>query len=185
MKVKLLAIAPEHAPAILRWLRDPHISGSLGLRSVPTLKKTQDFIERARSDASVCARAIVADNEHVGNVVLDHIDETLKKARLHIYIGAASARGRGVGQKAVHLALSLAFDELKLHKVWLTVHARNTIAIAAYANVGFQVEGIHRDEFMLGRERVNEVYMGILATEWRGADARSRGLRRKKESRDR
>jgi RimJ/RimL family protein N-acetyltransferase len=160
--VALAPLRPAQAPAIVRWLRDPVVSGNLGLRSTPTLAKTRAFIAAARRDDALSARAILLGDRHVGNVVLDQIDRRIGKARLHIYVGEASARGHGVGRRAVALALALAFDELGLHKVWLTVHARNHAAIRAYEAVGFAIEGVHRAEFLLGGERLDELYMGVL-----------------------
>jgi RimJ/RimL family protein N-acetyltransferase len=159
--VTLAPLRSAHAPAIVRWLRDPIVSTNLGLRSTPTLARTRAFIVSSNTDA-VCARAILLGADHVGTVVLDQIDRHLGKARLHIYIGDAHARGHGVGRQAVALALALAFEELDLHKVWLTVHARNAGAIRAYESVGFIVEGRHRAEFLLDGERVDELYMGVL-----------------------
>ena len=163
--VTLAPLQAAHAPAIVRWLSDPVVSANLGLRSTPTLEKTLAFIAAAASDETLCARAIVLSGQHVGNVVLDQIDRRVDKARLHIYVGEASARGHGVGQRAVALALGLAFDELALHKVWLTVHAKNTGAIRAYEHAGFRLEGTHRDEFLLDGARVDELHMGVLSGE--------------------
>jgi len=162
--VSLALLRPTHAPAIVRWLRDPAVSANLGLRSKPSLAKTRAFIAAAADAANdaLCARAILLGERHVGNVVLDQIDRHVGKARLHIYVGAAGARGRGVGRRAVQLALGLAFDRLGLHKVWLTVHARNRAAIRAYEAVGFAIEGVHRAEFLLDGERIDELYMGAL-----------------------
>jgi diamine N-acetyltransferase len=165
--VVLAPLTAAHAEAMLRWMRDADVAENLGLRSEPTLDKTLSFIARAADDDTVCARAVVADGEHVGNVVLDMIDRRASKARLHIYLGEEAARGRGVGRSAVKLALDVAFDELAIDKVWLTVHARNARAIAAYQAVGFVTEGVHREEFVLGDERIDEIYMGILRRERR------------------
>jgi len=49
-----------------------------------------------------------------------------------------------------------------LHKVWLTVHVRNSRAICAYARLGFEVEGVLRDGFLLAGERLAALYMGLL-----------------------
>ncbi len=164
--VSLAPLRPAHAPSIVRWLRDPAVAENLGLRSEPTLARTRAFIATATAAAAdsgdLCARAILLDGRHVGNVVLDQIDRRIGKARLHIYIGEAAARGRGVGQRAVALALALAFGPLDLHKVWLTVHARNHAAIRAYEAAGFAIEGVHRDEFLIDGERLDELYMGAL-----------------------
>ena len=164
--VTLAPLRPAHAPAIVRWLRDPVIRANLGLASKPTLGKTRAFISAAVEDETLCARAVLLGRRHVGNVVLDRIDRRVGRARLHIYVGEADARGQGVGKLALALALALAFDELRLHKVWLTVHERNTPARRAYEALGFEVEGTHRAEFLLDGERIDELYMGVLRNEW-------------------
>ena len=166
--VALARLEAGHAPAIVAWLSDPVVSSNLGLRSTPTLEKTFAFIAAAASDetaSALTARAILLGGRHVGNVVLDQIDRHVGKARLHIYVGDPAARGHGVGQRAVALAVALAFDELALHKVWLTVHAKNAAAIRAYERAGFRVEGTHRAEFLLDGERVDDLYMGVLKGE--------------------
>jgi RimJ/RimL family protein N-acetyltransferase len=76
----------------------------------------------------------------VGNVVLDQLDRCARSARLSIYIGEASARGRGVGQWAVREAVRLAFDALGLERVWLTVRHDNAAARRAYEHAGFAAE---------------------------------------------
>jgi RimJ/RimL family protein N-acetyltransferase len=166
--VTLARLRAGYAPAIVEWLSDPVVSSNLGLRSKPTLEKTFAFIAACASDdpaSALCARAILLGGRHVGNVVLDQIDRHVGKARLHIYVGDAAARGHGVGQRAVRLAVALAFDELALHKLFLTVHAQNAAAIRAYQRAGFCVEGTHRDEFLLDGARVDELYMGVLKGE--------------------
>jgi RimJ/RimL family protein N-acetyltransferase len=172
--VMLVSLTTAHAEAMYRWMCDPEVAMNLGIRSEPSLEKTRAFIERAANDTTIQARAILLDDKHVGNVVLDQIDGQARKARLHIYVGEAAARGRGVGKHAVGGALELAFDELSLNKVWLTVHTRNARAIAAYVAVGFRVEGVHREEFVIGEDLVDELYMGCLAADFareRGKDA--------------
>jgi len=170
LNVILTPLRAEHAAAIVRWLEDPTIAESLGLRSEPTLARTRSFIADAANNDSMFARAIIVDGAHVGTVVLDHIDRHIGKARAHIYIGDHTLRGRGVGREAMALVVSAGFNELDLHKIWLTVHARNQAAIRAYQAVGFAIEGVHRDEFLLAGERVDEVYMGILRAEKSGID---------------
>jgi RimJ/RimL family protein N-acetyltransferase len=158
-----VALAPldaSHADAMLRWMQDPFVAENLGLRSEPSLEKTHDFIRRAGTDPTIAARAILHDGLHVGNVVLDSIDRFASKARLHIYVGEARARGCGVAKRAVRLALDLAFGDLGLDKVWLTVHAGNASARAVYLAAGFVEEGVHREEFLLRGERVDAIYMG-------------------------
>lgn len=164
-EVSLAVLSPSHAPAMVAWLADPLVAANLGLRMRPTLERTLTFIAGANDRDSVVARAILLGERHVGTVVLDRIDRHVQTARLHIYVGDPGVRGHKVGQRAVAGAVTLAFDEIGLEKVWLTVHVRNTAAIRAYQAVGFVIEGTHRREFLLDGELIDELYMGMLRSD--------------------
>ncbi|MCU1336549.1 MAG: family N-acetyltransferase [Bryobacterales bacterium] len=62
----------------------------------------------------------------------------------------------------MYYALGKWFLDRDLNKVWLTVHALNAPAIRAYSALGFQVEGVLRDGFLLNGERLPALYMGLL-----------------------
>lgn len=156
----------DHAPNMYRWMCDPAVSQNLGLRSEPSLEKTRVWIEHALQDPCTRPFAILLKGRHVGNVVLDRIDSYLSTARLSVYIGEASARKSGIGQTGIYLALSEGFHAMRLHKIWLTVHANNLAAIRTYCRCGFVLEGILRDEFWLEGKRVGVLYFGMLRDEF-------------------
>lgn len=171
-RATLSRLQPLHAAAMYRWMLDPEVAENLGLRSEPTLERTQRWIESALGDPSVAPFAIEWDGRHVGNVVLDRIDAYLSSTRLSIYVGEPSARGRGIGKLALRAALDEAFAVRALNKVWLTVHESNARAIAAYVAVGFRVEGVLRDEFVLRGQRCAALSMSVLAREYHSAPSR-------------
>ncbi|MCC7176497.1 MAG: GNAT family N-acetyltransferase [Bryobacterales bacterium] len=164
--VQLAPLTPAHAGRMFTWMKDPWVSDNLGLRSTPSLEATEAWIARALADESTCPFAILLAGEHVGNVILDRIDRYLSTARLSVYVGENQARAKGVASTGIWLAVRHGFCELGLHKIWLTVHALHPAAIRAYVNLGFQVEGVLRGEFLLRGERVPALYMGILAEEF-------------------
>ncbi len=166
--VTLVPLDLQHAPQMVEWMADPTVRDGIGLRRDATLASTEEWIHRAQQDSTLQAFAILFSGKHVGNVILDRRDDYLKSVRLSIYLGETSARGAGVGSAALNLALQHAFTELNLHKVWLTVHAENHSAIASYLRAGFVLEGIHRDEFLIGERRLSAHYMGILRHEFEG-----------------
>jgi diamine N-acetyltransferase len=161
--VQLMRLGLDHAGNMARWMEDPAVRDNIGLRSEPSLERTQEWIARALADETVCAFAILAAGQHVGNVVLDRIDRHLQTARLSIYIG--EGRGGGAGKAATLLAARHGFDTLGLNKIWLTVHAQNGMAIRVYQQLGFTVEGFLRQEFVLAGQRIDVLYMGLLASE--------------------
>jgi RimJ/RimL family protein N-acetyltransferase len=161
----LVPLSRDHAAAMFRWMCDPAVSDNVGLRSTPSLARTEQWIDQALADESTVPMAIQYGGCHVGNVVLDRIDRHLSTARLSIYVGESSVRGKHVGRGAVSLAIAHAFDELGLNKVWLTVHAHNAPAIAAYTAAGFAIEGVLRDEFVLHGRRCAAFYMSVLRSD--------------------
>jgi RimJ/RimL family protein N-acetyltransferase len=164
--VELRAIGPEHAERMLQWMLDPEVADHVGLRSQPSLERTREWIAKAQAGGTTRAWAIVHAGRHVGNVVLDCLDTHLQSARLSIYLGEPTARGQGVASTGLRLALEQGFTGLGLHRIWLTVHERNTRAALLYTRLGFRLEGILRDDFLLRGERVNALLMSILRPEF-------------------
>jgi RimJ/RimL family protein N-acetyltransferase len=165
--VSITPLKLVHAALTFAWMCDPIVAGNIGLRSAPSIEKTESWIGRAHDDPATAAFAILLDGRHVGNVVLDRIDSHLSTARLSIYVGEAAARGSGVGRAGLFLALHHGFGALALNKIWLTVHVRNAAAISSYLSAGFAIEGVLRDEFRLDGELLSVFYMGLLAGEFK------------------
>ena len=165
--VAIVPLTTKHAPNMYRWMSDPLIRSNIGLRSEPSLERTIAWITNALHDPSACPRAILLGDRHVGNVVLDRIDNYIATARLSVYIGESTARASGIGRTGICLALVEGFQQMGLHKVWLTVHSRNFHAMNTYARLGFALEGILRDEFWFEGQRIAAFYMGLLRDDFR------------------
>ena len=162
--VTLEPVGPHHAPNMARWMTDPVVRSNIDLRREPSLERTLAWIEQAKGNPSLAALAILQAGQHVGNITLDQIDMHIGLGRLSIYIGESTARGNGVGRAAVYLALRHGFDTMKLHKVWLIVHEQNLAAIRTYMKLGFELDGILRDEFLINGQRMAALRMGMLKT---------------------
>jgi RimJ/RimL family protein N-acetyltransferase len=65
------------------------------------------------------------------------------------------------------LALDHVFDELNLHKLSCEVLAFNAPVINLHKKFGFEVEGIFREQYLIGGKFVDVYRLGILAAEWR------------------
>lgn len=163
--VSLRPVEPGDAQRMLRWMRDPLVRFNVGVRREPSLQATLEWIRWSRQGGTE-ARAILVEGKHVGNVVLDQIDQATQSARLSIYIGAASDRLRGVGRRAIALILREAFGAFGLRKVWLTVGVDNVSAIRCYEAAGF-----HREKLLPGHDFgaggvKDALSMRVLREEW-------------------
>src|ERR1043166_3301204 len=104
-EVRVTPLEAEHAPSMFRWMCDPVVSVNLGLRSEPSMQKTSAWIESAVADETIEPFAVLLNDLHVGNVVLDRIDHYLGTARLSVYIGQAEARGAGIATTGMYLTM--------------------------------------------------------------------------------
>lgn len=140
--VVLFALTIKEAPVVYQWLSEPEIRSAVGLREEPTLVKTQTWFLKIAQDKTALPYGILFQGKHVGNVILDQIKASLLQARLWLYIVDKQARGKGVGETAVGLALKEGFEKKGLKKIWLHVDPENKVALKLYKKVGFQLEKI-------------------------------------------
>ena len=164
--VNLGELPEDCAARMLSWVHQADVTDGLGLSRIPTMERTLAWIQTARAKESIWAWAVLWNGKHVGNVVFEQIDRRAGTARFSVYLGDPDARSRGIGTTAIYKALAKVFGDEHLHKVWLTVHAENAAAKKVYTNLGFQLEGILREAFVLGDRRLDALYMGLLASEF-------------------
>lgn len=106
----------------------------------------------------------------VGELRLDGINTHDRRASLAIGINDPALLGQGLGTEALLLAIGYAFGPLGLHRLSVRVVEYNTRAIRAYRKCGFVLEGRERQAAQVGRQRYDDLIMGLLATEWPGPD---------------
>lgn len=81
---------------------------------------------------------------------------------MSILIADKEARGKGYGKSAIKQLLEIAFNQLKLHKVWLVVFEENEKARGLYRKCGFQEEGILKDEYFVKGKYHDMARMAII-----------------------
>src|SRR5262249_29902604 len=89
---------------------------------------------------------------------LFNINHRHRRCEWGICIGPATRWGKGYGTEACRLAVSFAFKELGLGKVYLDVYESNERARRAYEKAGFEVEGKQlRHAWLHGRFETNYI----------------------------
>jgi RimJ/RimL family protein N-acetyltransferase len=105
-------------------------------------------------------------SRHIGWTSLYRTDVDNRSACFAIAIGEEEYRDKGYGGDAVDVTLAFAFEEMNLHRVWLTTVEYNERAIRCYRRCGFQEEArLRADVFRHGRYW-EFVEMGILRHEF-------------------
>jgi RimJ/RimL family protein N-acetyltransferase len=85
--------------------------------------------------------AITLNSEAIGGVWVDRRRPGDTLGILGIIIGRASILGKGIGRRAIYIAMQEAIRILGVTRIRLTVRKANERAIRAYRSVGFEVSG--------------------------------------------
>ena len=140
--MKLRKLKHHDVFAMLSWMKDSDIACYYQFDAATMNdEKAIAFIQQAQSFGESRHYAIAdEDDEYLGTISLKNID--LKNRNAEYAIGLCKdAIGTGVAAQATQAILQIAFEELGLHKVYLSVFSDNARAIRFYEKQGFIKEG--------------------------------------------
>ncbi|MFD8982618.1 GNAT family N-acetyltransferase [Streptomyces sp. NPDC059564] len=123
----------------------------------------------AGGDAAVFSVFDRASGELAGGALLWGIDTHNRNAHLGMSL-RPGFRGRGFGAEVVQLLCSYGFTVRGLHRLQLETLADNAPMIGAARRAGFTLEGTLRGSAWVMGEFLDEVILGLPATEWKPAD---------------
>jgi len=149
------------------WMNDPEVTEHLTAR-YPLAASDEFWLAGSGPITFSLVRLAIEtkDGEHIGGINLHQIDAENRNAGLGIIIGATASWDRGYGGDAIVTLLRFAFEEMNLHRVWLTVLATHERGIACYRRCGFREEArLRRHVFRHGRY-LDFVTMGLLRDEF-------------------
>jgi RimJ/RimL family protein N-acetyltransferase len=85
--------------------------------------------------------------------------------------------GQGYAQEAGRAVLHFAFCELKLHRIAADCDPRNVASVRLMEQLGFQREGLARQNWWLKGEWCDSVLFGLLASDWEALLSGTRSAR--------
>ena len=141
----------EDTENIVNWRNSDAVRKNFIYQALFTKESHENWIRTMVETGKVVQFMIceVAGDKPVGSVYIRDIDHTHHKAEYGIFIGDAQARGRGYGTAAARLMIKYCFQELKLHRLFLRVYAKNQQAIRSYEKAGFTKEAHLREDIIL------------------------------------
>ena len=156
----------------IAWINDPEVVEFLGGGGgLWTRLAESEWLEQAcrkrlaYGDVTLAIETI--EGRHIGSIGLSEPQPRDRHACLGIMIGDKQHWSRGYGTDAVRTLLRLAFDEMNLNRVWLTVDERNLRGIACYRKCGFVEEGRLRQERFQAGTYHDTLIMAVLGPEYR------------------
>lgn len=162
--IYLRMMAYDDTDMIVQWRNTDSVRKNFIYQALFTRESHENWI-RTKVDTGEVVQMIICDiatDNPLGSVYIRDIDRTHKKAEYGIFIGEASARGRGVGSKAAELMLRYCFEEEGLHRVYLRALAGNEAAIRSYEKAGFVKEGYLKDDVYLNGAYCDIVWMAAI-----------------------
>ena len=137
---------PANASFVEQWSHERHVA------ALSDSDFAHCIVER-RSDAQSIGYLILAG--------LKNPHQSLEFRRLVI-----TDKGHGYGRAAVRLVKQLAFEQYRVHRLWLDVRAHNRRAQQLYQSEGFVVEGTLRECTKVEDHFESLVLMSLLYSEY-------------------
>lgn len=161
--IVLRPLTVEDTDLIVKWRNDENVKKYFIYQGEFTKEGHLHWVDTKIKSGEVVQFIIVENetNSPIGSVYIRDIDYSNKKAEYGIFIGEENAKGKGYGTQAAKLMIAYAFDELKLHRLYLRVYADNERAIASYKKAGFSLEGILKDDVYVRDEYRDIAWMAI------------------------
>lgn len=154
----------------LQWLADLRNNEQtwpyLGTLNFTNLPKQKSWLEKSSLDAKqmnfiFCKHPV---GQLVGFVRLDELDTVNGNVRVGGDIHP-DYRGLGLSKEMYKQIFRLAFDYLRLHRVWLLVAAYNEKAITLYKKIGMREEGCYREALFRNGQYHDYLIFSILQNE--------------------
>jgi diamine N-acetyltransferase len=160
--VRLEPLAMAHLPHVMTWVNDRDVMQYFATRQTAiTEDEERAYLTSLLASQTDRAYSIFAGDAYVGQCSINQIYWPAKNGRVFLAITRASQH-RGYGTAAVRALIARAWDDLDLHKLWLIVRRDNRAAQAMYLKLGFDFEGVLRDEYFVGGRYFDMVRMGLL-----------------------
>ena len=156
-------MAPEDLGCVLSWRNHPDIRRYMYTQHEISLDEHRSWFERASQDPRKHLLIFEVNNVAQGFVNLcEQAASGIADWGFYVAPEAVKGTGRKLGQTT----LDYAFNDLNLHKVCGQALAFNERSIKFHRDLGFQQEGVLRDQHYDGVNYHAVICFGLLNTEW-------------------
>lgn len=162
-KVNLRALEKDDIKKAIKWINDPEVIRYLSMVfPISMAEEEKWFDDYLKSKDDKIFAIDTKDGKYTGNIGLHKMDWINRKVMLGIMIGEKEYWNKGYGTDALKTTVKFAFEELNMHKVYLSVMDLNERAVRTYEKCGFVKEGISRDDFYKNGKYHSMIWMSVL-----------------------
>lgn len=148
---------------VLQWRNHPDIRRYMYTKHEIGLEEHREWYARTSADPEKCL-LIFEVNDNAKGFVQFSAKHLAKVADWGFYI--APDAQKGTGRKMGFAALDFAFRNLMLDKIYGQAFSFNKRSIRFHLSLGFQQEGILREQVFNGERYHDVICFGLLAIEW-------------------
>jgi ribosomal-protein-alanine N-acetyltransferase len=105
------------------------------------------------------------DERLLGTCDLFHLDQQCRRGEVG-YGLAFDAWGQGYMQESMLALLDYGFKELQLNRIEADIDPGNEASAKLLTRMGFQLEGLLRERWIVGGEKSDSAMYGLLLSEW-------------------
>lgn len=165
--MRLRKLEFKDADGMLNWMKDPAVIQFFRMTAdKATSESVSQFIMQAQNNENDLHLAIVDEADaYLGTISLKNIDKEAQNAEYAIST-CSHVHGSGVAFEATREVLRIAFEDMKLKRVYLNVLDDNKRANRFYIKCGFTFEGCFRRHVCLRGELKDLNWYGILQEEY-------------------
>jgi len=137
------------------WFEEPY----------EALVELEDIYEKHIHDQGERRFIVNLGQESIGLVELVDIQQIHRNAEFQIII-SPEFQGQGFAKEATRLAIEYSFNVLNLYKLYLLVDVDNASAIHVYESVGFEREGVLKQEYYINGQYRDVIRMAIFRSQY-------------------
>jgi ribosomal-protein-alanine N-acetyltransferase len=173
-RLLLREIRAEDETDVHEYASDPEVA-RLMIWGPNTREATREFLARALAAQAQWPRTSVGlaielkcERRMIGSIELRISDEKNRTGDFGYVLNRKYWR-HGYMTESARAILNVAFNELKLHRVWATCHAQNRASYRVMEKLGMRREGLFLKNAMEKGEWRDSYLYAVLAEEWPGA----------------
>jgi RimJ/RimL family protein N-acetyltransferase len=170
-RVTLRPLEKEDLEFCVEHLNDPDVRRGLAGGDPLNSHQEEEWFEGTNEDDSTVVLAVAVDGAIAGTAGLHDLNERFGTAELGYWL-APDFHGQGYATEAAELVVDYAFAERRPHKVYAHIFEFNDASRCVVEKVGFEREGVHREEAYLQGDYVDIERYGLLEQEWRAGESR-------------
>lgn len=155
-------------PAVLSWRNHPDVRRYMLTQHEIDLEEHTRWFERASQDPS--RRLLVVEAVH-GPLGFVHFSGVAAAGVADWGFYAVPGAPKGSGRRLGRMALAHAFDVLDLHKVCGQALDFNEASVRFHLSLGFQREGVLRQQCRVNGRYHDLVCFGLLSNEWKATQS--------------